>query len=136
MTANNYDFIIREAQPVDDAALRRLAALDGIAAYPEEPGRGRVPRGRLLVAEADGRLVAAVPLSGGPAIADPFRKTAGLVSLLGLRAAQLRGLADRRAPGALGWRPARSRGGRRQRTHFGRATPEARRGRIAIGRSP
>jgi hypothetical protein len=102
MTANKYDFIIREAQPVDDAALRRLAALDGTAAYPEEPGRGRVPTGRLLVAEADGRLVAAVPLSGGPAIADPFRKTPGLVSLLGLRAAQLRGLADRRAPSSRG----------------------------------
>jgi hypothetical protein len=102
MTANNYDFIIREAQPADDAALRRLAALDGIAAYPEEAGRGRVPRGRLIVAEADGRLVAAAPLSGGPAIADPFRQNAGVVSLLGLRAAQLRGLADRRAAGARG----------------------------------
>jgi hypothetical protein len=78
--------IIREAQPTDAAALQRLAELDS----------GRVPRGRLIVAEAEGQIQAAVPLAGGPAIADPFRSTAAIVSLLGLRAAQLRGLARRR----------------------------------------
>lgn len=90
MTVHTDDFTIREARPADDTALRRLAALDG----------GRVPSGRLLVADAEGELVAAVPLAGGPPIADPFRHTAGIVSLLGLRAAQLRGLARRRKAGA------------------------------------
>src|SRR5918996_6421459 len=79
-------FTIRNARPSDDDALRRLAELDS----------GRTPSGRVLVAELDGELVAAVPISGGPAIADPFRSTTAAVSLLGLRAAQLRGLADRR----------------------------------------
>jgi hypothetical protein len=86
MTTHVDSLIIREAQPADAAALERLAALDS----------GRVPSGRLLVAEADGEIQAAVPLAGGPAIADPFRSSAANVSLLGLRAAQLRGLARRR----------------------------------------
>ena len=86
MTAHTDDFMIREAGPADTAAVRGLAELDG----------ARAPSGRLLVAEADGELVAAVPLAGGPAIADPFRHTTAIVSLLGLRAAQLRGLARRR----------------------------------------
>jgi hypothetical protein len=85
MTTHIEPLIIREAQPTDVAALERLAALDS----------GRVPSGRLLVAEADGKIQAAVPLAGGPAIADPFRSTTASVSLLGLRAAQLRGLARR-----------------------------------------
>jgi hypothetical protein len=79
-------FTMREARPADDDALSRLAELDS----------ARVPAGRLLVGELDGELVAAVPIAGGPVIADPFRPTAALVSLLGLRAAQLRGLEDRR----------------------------------------
>jgi hypothetical protein len=86
MTSHIEPLIIREAQPTDVAALERLAALDS----------GRVPSGRLLVAEADGKIQAAVPLAGGPAIADPFRSTTASVSLLGLRAAQLRGLARRK----------------------------------------
>jgi len=61
MTTHIEPLIIREAQPTDVAALERLAALDS----------GRVPSGRLLVAEADGNIQAAVPLAGGPAIADP-----------------------------------------------------------------
>jgi hypothetical protein len=76
---------IREAQPSDDDALRGLAELDS----------GRRPSGRTLVGELDGELVAAVPIAGGPAIADPTRATSALVSLLGLRAAQLRGLEHR-----------------------------------------
>jgi hypothetical protein len=98
--------IIREAQPTDAAALQRLAELDS----------GRVPRGRLLVAEADGQIQAALPLKGGPAIADPFRSTAAIVSLLGLRAAQLRGLARRR--GSDGHR-------RRRPAHVARARARA-----------
>ena len=71
---------IRIAYPDDRAALERLATLDA-RPLPAEP---------LLVAEVDGELRAALPLAGGGAIADPFRPTAPLVSLLGLRAAQIR----------------------------------------------
>jgi hypothetical protein len=91
MSIDLNDFTIREARPADADALSRLAELDS----------ARVPAGRVLVGEVDGELVAAVPIAGGPAIADPFRPTSALVSLLGLRAAQLRGLQNRR--GSRGW---------------------------------
>jgi hypothetical protein len=86
MTPDPNALTIREAQPADDAALRELAALDS----------SRVPSGRILVAELEGELQAAVPLAGGPGIADPFRPTETLVSLCQLRAAQLRTLERRR----------------------------------------
>jgi hypothetical protein len=101
MTAHTDAFTIREAGPADTAGVRRLAELDG----------ARAPSGRLLVAEADGELVAAVPLAGGPAIADPFRHTTAIVSLLGLRAAQLRGLARRPTTGRKRRRGLASTGG-------------------------
>jgi hypothetical protein len=72
---------IRMALPADVPALRRLADLDS-APPPEQ-----VP---MLVAVADGELCAALPLSGGPAIADPFRRTAEIVAMLTARAGQLR----------------------------------------------
>ena len=72
---------IREASIADAAALDALAELDSAHA----------PRGRVLVAEVDGAVVAALPLDGGRAIADPFRHTAEAVALLEARAAQLRG---------------------------------------------
>ena len=71
---------IRHSEGHDLSALRRLAELD--SAPP--------PVGAHLVAEEDGALRAALPLSGGRAIADPFRRTAELVALLELRCAQLR----------------------------------------------
>jgi hypothetical protein len=71
---------IRRSHAGDRAALHRLAQLDS----------RRLAEGELLVAEVDGELRAALPLEGGTAIADPFRPTAPLVSLLGLRAAQIR----------------------------------------------
>ena len=79
-------FTMREAQAADGQRLGRLAELDS----------SRVPGGRMLIAELDDELVAAVPIAGGAAIADPMRATSALVSLLGLRAAQLRGLEHRR----------------------------------------
>jgi hypothetical protein len=85
---------IRNAHAADDYGLRRLAELDG----------GRMPRGRILIGELDGELVAAVPIAGGPAITDPVRSTSALISLLGLRAAQLRGLESRRKSRAPVWR--------------------------------
>ena len=71
---------IRQADPVDEDAIRRLAALDSAEA----------PDGELLVAESGDELVAALPVGGGRPVADPFRRTAEVVDLLRLRASQLR----------------------------------------------
>jgi hypothetical protein len=87
---------IRRARGDDLTALQELAALDSrpLPAYP------------LLVAELAGAVIAALSLSEGRVVADPFRPTACAVALLELRAAQLsrrrpsrvaRGL-DRRLP--------------------------------------
>ena len=69
--------LIRAARGSDGSALERLAALDS----------AEVPAGSLLVAEADGRLVAAIASTTGEAIADPFLPTADVIALLELRAA-------------------------------------------------
>jgi hypothetical protein len=71
---------IRLSVPADAEALRRLAQLD--SAPPPAP----VP---MLVAEVGGELRAALPLHGGPAIADPFWRTVELVAILEQRARQL-----------------------------------------------
>ncbi len=71
---------IRAASPSDHGALERLAALDSASA----------PHGYVLVAEVAGELRAALPVAGGPAIADPFVPTAALLDLLAMRARQLR----------------------------------------------
>lgn len=63
----------------DDDALARLAALE----------ERSVPHGEFVVAEVDGRIVAALPLEGGAALRDPFAPTAHLLRLLELRAAQI-----------------------------------------------
>jgi hypothetical protein len=76
MSNNQSHITIRYATPSDRPALERLAQRDS----------GRVPSGELLVAELDGELVAAVPLEGGTAIADPFRPTAGHVAALAAEA--------------------------------------------------
>ena len=65
----------------DERAVRRLAQLDEMTP----------PQGDVLLAEVDGRLVAALPLEGGRAIADPFTPTQEIVELLVLRAATLGG---------------------------------------------
>ena len=72
---------IRVAVPADDQALARLAELDSRPA----------PIGYVLVAEVGGELRAALPVTGGEPVADPFHPTAALTSLLALRARQLRG---------------------------------------------
>jgi hypothetical protein len=78
--------LIRAARGSDGPALEALAALDSAS----------VPAGALLVAEADGKLVAAVSPSTGERIADPFRRTGDVVELLELRAARGRGHDGRR----------------------------------------
>jgi hypothetical protein len=71
---------IRRASGRSDArAMARLAGLDSAP----------LPTGDVLVAEVEGRILAALPLDGSPAIADPFRRTKAIVSLLELRASQL-----------------------------------------------
>jgi hypothetical protein len=71
---------LRLSRTSDGEALADLALLSAQA----------LPFGRLLVADVNGRIVAAVPLGGGRPLADPFVKTEELVGLLELRAAQLR----------------------------------------------
>ena len=48
------------------------------------------PASPSLLAEVDGEIVAAAPIDGGKAVADPFRPTADVVVLLERRARQLR----------------------------------------------
>src|SRR3954471_9820286 len=71
---------VRNAVASDLSELARLAALDS----------ARPPRGPALVAVADSRMLAALPLGSGRPIADPFEPTAEIVALLQLRAEQLR----------------------------------------------
>jgi hypothetical protein len=81
---------VRYAVAADLSQINRLAELD--SATP--------PRGPALVAEADSRMLAALPLGSGRPIADPFEPTAEIVALLELRAEQLNdGARDRRGFG-------------------------------------
>ena len=92
---------VRPATANDREALERLAALDST-----EP-----PRGSTLVGELLQRPVAALSLSDGQVIADPFVATTDIVALLRLRARQLGARRPRRwrkrghrhpaSPGAL-----------------------------------
>src|SRR3954470_12127266 len=75
------DFTIRPAQYADAADLERLAALDS-----GPPLRG----GQVLLADLDGRIVAAVSMHDGRAIADPFVPTADIVESLRLHASASR----------------------------------------------
>jgi hypothetical protein len=75
---------IYESEP--DEAIEALAQLDSAPR----------PSGRLLVAAVGGEPKAALPLGGGPAIADPFHPRGELVSLLELRREQMNGRPRRR----------------------------------------
>lgn len=79
-TSHTSEITVRPADHTDSRALLELAALDS----------AQVPAGALVLAESDGEIVAAVPVDGGRAIADPFRGTAMLVEMLEFRAAQIR----------------------------------------------
>jgi hypothetical protein len=85
------DITVRRSVAADRSELERLAALDS----------ARPPTGPALVAEADSRMLAVLPLGSGRPIADPFEPTAAVVALLELRAAQM---ATGRRPGGWGER--------------------------------
>ena len=74
---------IRPSRSEDTATVRRLAALDSAP----------VPHGSLLLAEVEGRVLAAVSLADGRAIADPFAETQLLVELLRVAVGDARPLA-------------------------------------------
>jgi hypothetical protein len=73
------DITVRRAVAADLSEMERLAALDS----------ARPPRGPALVALSGSRMLAALPLGSGRAIADPFEPTAAIVAVLELRAEQL-----------------------------------------------
>src|SRR3954447_9777589 len=75
---NSASISIRTARQEDFTALWSVATLDS-SLVPSEP---------LLVAEADGEIVAALSLESGDSIADPFQRTAEAVDLLRVRASQ------------------------------------------------
>jgi hypothetical protein len=72
---------LRDAVEADAVALLRLARLES---------KRRPPEGRLIVAEDDGELVAAMAVESGAVIADPFKHTAEIVAMLEVRVRQLR----------------------------------------------
>lgn len=75
--------VIRYARPADGPALARLEGLSGRSL-------GSAP---ILLAEADGEIVAASPAAGGEVVSDPFRVTLDVAELLRLRSSQLRAAA-------------------------------------------
>jgi hypothetical protein len=71
---------IRPATYADRTEIERLAALD----------EGRAAWDEYLLAFEGGDLRAALPIGGGPVLADPFHLTEEIVSLLRFRAGQSR----------------------------------------------
>jgi hypothetical protein len=78
---------LRYAAAADADRLQLLAELDS----------AHTPAGPALVAEVDGRVLAAFPLDGGVPISDPFHRGAELIELLRMRASQIGRGAPRRA---------------------------------------
>ena len=72
--------VIRPARPSDEDAVRLVAQRDSRA----------VPDGELLIADVEGAVRAAISLTTGEIVADPFQRTEELVRVLSLRRAQLR----------------------------------------------
>src|SRR5262245_40566926 len=77
-TITTEDITIRRAYADDAIAVGRLAQLDS----------ARTPQGAVLVAESGGKIIAALELASGTAIADPFLPTAHTVELLRLHASR------------------------------------------------
>jgi hypothetical protein len=90
------DVVIRRASAADAPALVRLGALDSA----HHAGRllaASADQQRVLVAEIDGEIEAALAVDGGVSVADPFRPSAPHRQLLALRARQLGGGVARRS---------------------------------------
>jgi hypothetical protein len=81
----NHTLALRVADDDEADAVRRLAELDSAP----------TPTGEILLAVVDGEPVAALSLSDGRVVADPFRRTADVVALLEIRAAQMLAAAAR-----------------------------------------
>jgi hypothetical protein len=85
---------LRFGFPDDASALNQLASLDS-----SEP-----PQQPVLLAEVGGELRAALSLSTGAVVADPFCPTEALVELLRARGRQLNGdRVSRRLPSCRSW---------------------------------
>jgi len=82
---------IRRARLDDARTLRDLAGLDSSP---------RVPRGEVLLAELDGKPVAALSMTDGTKVADPFVPTAHVVHMLDVRSRALQGTTMRSAASA------------------------------------
>jgi len=89
--ASQDEVTIRLAGASDMCELVALAALDSAS----------ILEGEVIVAELGSRIVAAKPLDGGPAIADPFVRTTALVQLLEVRSKQLRVAAATNKPSMI-----------------------------------
>jgi hypothetical protein len=72
---------LRVARPEDDYDVSRLAQLD----------EAQLPVGPVMLGVVDGEAVAALSLTDGHVVADPFVATEKVVSLLRVRATQLSG---------------------------------------------
>ena len=79
---------VRASAAQDASALERLAARDTAPAAAGELSE-QAHAGGILVAESGGRVLAALRLSDGLAIADPFVRSPSLVKLLRRHAAAL-----------------------------------------------
>jgi hypothetical protein len=69
-------YVIREATPADEQALRQLAELDN-----KQPLRGRV-----LIGEIEGEPAVAASIDDGRIVSNPHRPTHLLIPLVGMRA--------------------------------------------------
>jgi hypothetical protein len=83
--ADDVPIVLRGALSADAPVVSRLSLLNGAGAL----------RGPLVVAESGGRVLAAAEVQSGRALGDPFAPTEAAVTLLRVRAAQLRPLAGR-----------------------------------------
>lgn len=90
-SAHDERVTLRFGTAADDGALARLSALDS----------SKPPARPVLLAEVNGQLRAALGLSDGTAVADPFHASADLMDLLGARARQLDGNRRMRRSGRL-----------------------------------
>jgi hypothetical protein len=77
--SNPTSLLMRRARAEDSARISVLARLDD----------KRMPAGPFLLADVAGEIVAAISLSSGIVVADPFQPTADAVAMLRLRATQV-----------------------------------------------